>query len=254
MHEVNILGVAIDPIGLEELLSFIEQAIQRQERRVLAHVHVRALCIACEQEWFRQFLNRADLVFCDGMGVQLGARLLGERLPERLTFADWTWSLAERCAARGYSIYFLGNPPGVAEQAASRLRERYPGLRVVGAQDGFFDKTPGSPENEEVVRQINLARPDILMVGLGMPLQEQWLEENWPRLDATVALPCGAAFEYLSGSLKRGPRWMTQNYLEWLARLIISPRRYWRRYLGDNTRFLFWILRQKFFGNPSDGS
>lgn len=247
---VNILGVQVGALRLEDVLARIEAVIASRQRAVIANINVKALCLAYRLGWYRDFLNRADLAFCDGMGVQLGARLLGERLPERFTYADWTWPLAEMCAAKGYSLYFLGNPPGVAEQAASRLRERYPALRVVGCRDGFFDHAWGSSDNEAVLQQIDLARPDILLVGFGMPLQEQWLQENWPRLSAAVALPCGAAFEYVSGRLKRGPRWMTDHYLEWLARIFISPRRYWKRYLFDNTRFLFWVLRQRLFGNP----
>ena len=250
MHKVEILGVRLDPLRLDEVLALIGRTIDSSGRALIANVNVRALYLAHQHPWFGEFLNNADLVFCDGMGVQIGARWLGYSIPERFTLADWMFPLTEMACAKEYSFFFLGNPAGVAERAAARLQERFPTVHIVGSRHGFFDKAPGSVENEAVIAQINAARPDILLVGFGMPLQEEWLSQNWPRLEARVALPCGALFEYLSGDLKRGPRWMTQHYLEWLARVIISPRRYARRYLYENICFLYWVARQKFKGRP----
>lgn len=250
MGKINVLGVQIDQIRLADILAAISQAVMTRQRTLITHVNVTGLCIAYEQEWYRQFLNQADLIYCDGMGVQMGARLLGHNLPERFTLADWIWPLAEMAVRDRLSLYLLGNPPGVAERSVERMRERFPELIIAGTQHGFFVKTAGSPENEAVVRQINSARPDILLVGLGMPMQEKWLKENWEHLNAWVGITCGALFEYISGDLKRGPAWMTQYYLEWLARILISPRRYAVRYLRDNPLFLYRVLRQRLSAPP----
>jgi N-acetylglucosaminyldiphosphoundecaprenol N-acetyl-beta-D-mannosaminyltransferase len=246
MHKVNVLGVSIDPLRLDEMLASIQNTIAAGQRALVAHVNATGLCLACEHAWLRQFFNQADLVFCDGMGVKLAARLLGYHIPERYTLADWMWRLIDVLACNNHSLYLLGNPPGVPERAAQRLKAKCSGLTIAGTQHGFFDKTPGSAENEAVLDQINHLKPDILMVGMGMPLQERWLNENWPRLDVNVAVTCGALFEYIAGDLPRGPRWMTDHYLEWLARLLISPRRYGKRYLRDNPVFLYRVLMQKF--------
>lgn len=251
MTKVNVLGVAIDALRLEQVLERICQVIDVRQRLLIMHTNITGLNIAYEQAWYREALNAADLVFCDGMGVKLGARLLGQDIPQRFTLADWMWPFAELAAKRGDTLFLLGNPLGVAERAAARLRQRFPTLRVGGTQHGFFDKTPGSQENEAVIQRLNACQPDIVMVGLGMPLQEKWLHENWPRLDVKVAITCGALFEYLAGDLRRGPQWMTDHYLEWLARLLISPRRYTRRYLRDNPLFLYRVLKQKFAGEAS---
>jgi N-acetylglucosaminyldiphosphoundecaprenol N-acetyl-beta-D-mannosaminyltransferase len=190
-------------------------------------------------------LNSAEIVFCDGAGVVLGARILGNHIPQRITYADWTWQLAEFAEPRGFTLFFLGARPGVADKAAANLKARYPDLRIVGTHHGYFDKTPGSAENEAVIEQINTVRPNILIVGFGMPLQERWLMENWDRIDANVALTGGAVFDYVSGELQRAPRWMTDNGLEWLGRLLIEPRRLWRRYLIGNPLFLWRVLKQR---------
>jgi N-acetylglucosaminyldiphosphoundecaprenol N-acetyl-beta-D-mannosaminyltransferase len=185
------------------------------------------------------------LVFCDGAGVMLGARLLGHHIPERITYADWIWQLAEFAEPRGFTFFFLGARPGVADKAAASLKARYPALRVVGTHHGYFDKTPGSAENEAVIEQINAVKPNILIVGFGMPLQERWLRDNWDHIDANVALTGGAVFDYVSGELQRAPRWMTDNGLEWLGRLLIEPRRLWKRYLIGNPLFIWRVLKQR---------
>jgi N-acetylglucosaminyldiphosphoundecaprenol N-acetyl-beta-D-mannosaminyltransferase len=133
----------------------------------------------------------------------------------------------------------------VADKAAANLKARYPDLRIVGTHHGYFDKTQGCAENEAVIEQINTVKPNILIVGFGMPLQERWLMENWDRIDANVALTGGAVFDYVSGELRRAPRWMTENGLEWLGRLIIEPRRLWKRYLIGNPIFLWRVLKQR---------
>ena len=130
-------------------------------------------------------------------------------------------------------------------KAAVRLTERFPNLRILGTHHGFFDKTPGSLENEDVIQRINAVKPDILVTGFGMPLQERWLMDNWDRIEANVALTGGAVFDYISEELRRAPRWMTDHSLEWLGRLIIEPRRLWRRYLIGNPLFLWRVLKQR---------
>ena len=245
LRNVSVLGVRIHALSLEQLLSLILQVSLHQERAIVANVNVRALNLACEASWFRAFLNQSEIVFCDGFGVKWCARLLGARLPERFTPPDWLPRLAELAVQHGLTFFFVGSRPGVAAAAAAHLQAQSPTLKIVGTQHGEFDKTLGSLENEAVVQAINAARPNILLVGFGMPLQEKWLLENWERLNGNVALPVGAALDYLAGATRRGPRWMTDHGLEWLARLLIEPRRLWRRYLIGNPLFLWRVLLQR---------
>lgn len=242
----KILGVTICSLTSNQLHQQLEQIILFGEKHLILHANVYALNIAHEVDWFRNFLNSAKIIFCDGAGVMLGARILGYHIPERITYADWAWQLAKFAEQRGFTFFFLGAKPGVAEKASIKLKERYPDLQVVGVHHGYFDKTPGNPENEAVIRQINAVKPNILIVGFGMPLQERWLMENWDRIEANVALTGGAVFDYISGELRRGPRWMTNHGLEWLARLIIEPRRLWKRYIIGNPLFLWRVLKQRF--------
>lgn len=244
-QKINVLGIEIDNISLDEILDRIEKSIIDRERIVITHVHVKGLNIAYQQDWFREYLNRSDINFCEGKGVKLAARWLGYKNVYVHTFADWIDRLAELAESGGFSIFFLGNPPGIAIRATQVLQGKFTNIKIAGSYHGYFDKRSGHPENEVVLKLINAAQPDILMVGFGMPLQEKWTKDNWHRLDAKVTIMCGALPEYIAGTLPRAPKWMTENYLEWLGRIIISPRRYWKRYLYDNSILLLRILKSK---------
>ena len=235
----------MDPISVEELQAEIKRLVRSGEPGLVLNVNTHCLNLCHDDPALRGFLNSADVVFCDGAGVMFAARLLGRRIPERITYADWAWRLAAFAEAEGLSLFLLGARPGVAEEAARRLKARHPALPISGVHHGYFDHAAGSPENETVLREIQAARPDLLLVGLGMPLQEHWLMQNRHRIEAGVALTGGAVFDYVSGSLRRGPRLLTDNGFEWLARLLVEPRRLWRRYLFGNPIFLLRILGQR---------
>jgi len=241
----KILGARIHPISVEKLNSFIAKNILVHQKTIIANVNVHALNIAFITPWFRDFLNNSPIVFCDGFGVIFGARILGFKIPERITYADWIWQLAEFSSIRNFTFYFLGSKDGIAEKAAFRLLERFPELKINGIGNGYFDKTPGSLENEKVIERINKIKPDVLIIGFGMPLQERWLLDNWDRIDAKIALTGGAVFDYISGELQRGPKFLTNHGFEWLARLLIEPRRLWKRYLIGNPIFMWRIFKQK---------
>jgi len=243
--QISILGTSLSLCDKQTLLHMIQRTTFNKQPLLILSGNVHSFNLAYENEWLRDFFNQADVVRLDGAGLRLGARLLGISTPPRLTWADFAWDLAEFCAEHQFSLFFLGGRPGVAEKAADKLRFTHPSLNVVGIHHGYFDKTADHLENEIVISQVNAVRPDILIVGFGMPLQEKWLYENWKRLDVNVTLTGGAVFDYISGELQRGPKWMTDNGLEWLARLVIEPRRLWRRYIVGNPLFLWRVFRQR---------
>jgi N-acetylglucosaminyldiphosphoundecaprenol N-acetyl-beta-D-mannosaminyltransferase len=181
-------------------------------------------------------LQRADLVYCDGYGVRLAARVLGLPVPHRMTGADWIWGLATLCERSSQPIYLLGSEPPIAREAAARLRRWYPKLDVVGAHHGFFGLD--SPHNERVIEDINAHGPSIVLVGMGTPKQELWVDRYAERLNGAVVWTVGALFDYVSGHTPRAPRWLADNGLEWIFRLTIEPQRMWRRYLLGNPIFL----------------
>jgi N-acetylglucosaminyldiphosphoundecaprenol N-acetyl-beta-D-mannosaminyltransferase len=144
LSTVHVLGVTLHAITAAQLLSGIESTMVENRRAIVANVNVNAMNLAWEQPGFRAFLNRSDVVFCDGFGVKWGARLLGQRVPERITYADWMWQLAEFAEPRGFTFFFLGARPGVAASAAGRLRERFPARPpgVLKTNRSFGPSTP----------------------------------------------------------------------------------------------------------------
>lgn len=230
---------------VDELHEQINNFIRQEEHALVLNVNVHCMNLMYDVSWLRPFLNSAEIVFCDGIGVVIGAWMLGEYLPQRITYADWMWQLCAFAESEGHSLFLLGAKEGISEQARDKLMQTFPQLNIVGTHHGYFTKTPEHPENQAVIEVINRTKPDILMVSFGMPLQEKWLLENWDSLDANVALTGGAALDYISGNLRRAPKWMTDNGLEWLGRLIIEPRRLWQRYVIGNPLFLFRVLQYR---------
>jgi N-acetylglucosaminyldiphosphoundecaprenol N-acetyl-beta-D-mannosaminyltransferase len=245
---VVVLGVPIDPLTIPELHERLLQFVRGNGRATVLHANVHAINLAQRFPWFGDRLRQADLVFCDGHGVMLGARLLGQHLPERITYAEWMWRLAAFCETHGLSLYFLGARDGVAAAAAGRLQGRHPRLRIAGTHHGYFDMAAASPDSEQVIDGINGSRPDIVIVGFGMPLQEDWVGRYRTRIGAPVVLTGGAVFDYVSGRLRRPPRWMTTRGLEWLGRLLIEPGRLWTRYVVGNPLFIARVLRARLSG------
>jgi N-acetylglucosaminyldiphosphoundecaprenol N-acetyl-beta-D-mannosaminyltransferase len=245
-NKITFMSIAIDPLTAHEVLERIAGFIDCRERALVLNVNVHAYNLAAEQPWLVGYLNSAEINFCDGAGIILGARLHGLTIPERITYADWYWQLAAMAEDRDYSLFFLGAKPGVAQRAADVLRDRHPRLRIVGIRDGYFDMASGSADNETLIETINAASPDIITLGMGMPLQERWLYENWHHINACVGLTGGAVFDYVSGEVQRAPRWMTDNGLEWLGRMFVEPRRLWKRYIVGNPVFLARVLRERF--------
>ena len=243
--EIRVLGIRIHVISVPQLHGEIERLVQEHAHSLILNVNTHAINLALQHHWLAELYEGAGLVFCDGAGVILGARILGNSIPDRITYADWIWELAEFAEQARLSLYMLGSHLGVSEQAAAIIQARFPRLRILGHHHGYFDKSSASAENEGVLRSINRCRPNILIVGMGMPTQERWLAQNWGRVEADVALTGGAVFDYVTGSLRRPPKAMTDHGWEWLGRLLIEPRRLWRRYLVGNPLFLARVLMSR---------
>lgn len=240
----GILGVNVASVTSDDLFRLIDTTVQSRQKALVLNVNAHALNLSYELTWLRDYFNHAEMVFPDGYGAIWAGRTLGYHMHPRITYADWFYDLAAFAAGRRYSLFFLGGRPGVAEGARSVLLARHPRLRVLGALQGHFDHSRDSTDNRKVIKEINAAKPNLLVVGFGMPRQERWLLENWEELDANIALTGGAVFDYVSGMLKRPPRLLTDHGMEWLGRLLIEPGRLWRRYLLGNPKFVARVLRQ----------
>ncbi len=242
---VDILGVRVHPVGLDDLLDRVGAAIAAGDPFTVAYANVHVLNTVARDGRLTRFLNSVDICFCDGNGVRMGARILGQQLAHRMTGADWIWDLAARAEAQGWRIWWIGGEPGVTDEAAAKLRQRHPGLQI-GTDHGYHARQ--GPEDAASIDRINNFKPDIVLVGMGTPVQEYWTEERRDRIDAPVVWCLGATADFLAGRVSRGPRWFTDRY-EWVGRLIAEPRRLWKRYLLGNPAFVARVVAQK-LGRP----
>ena len=242
--EVSLLQTRFHKLTVNELIDYIVKAASLEKKTVVGHVNVRAMNFACEMTWYRDFFNNADLVFCDGFGVLLGARLLGYSIQSvhRMTCPDYIENLALACEQQDVSLFIIAGKPGLVDKTITKLRTIAPNLRIQG-HHGYFEKS--GAENDLVIQKINKFNPGILYIGFGMPLQERWILDNINCIQARVFLPLGACLDFYTDTVYRGPRWMTDYGFEWLTRLITEPQRLWNRYIFGNPLFLYRILRQR---------
>ncbi|BAY17459.1 glycosyl transferase, WecB/TagA/CpsF family protein [Anabaenopsis circularis NIES-21] len=242
--EVKVLDTRFHKLTVQDLISYIVEAGKVAQKTVIAHVNVRGMNFAYQLPWYRNFLNNADLVFCDGVGVLLGAKLLGYQMEpiHRMTCPDYIESLAIACEQNNISLFLLAGQPGVTDKAIKKLLAIAPNLRIDG-HHGYFDKS--GKDNDNVIEKINQFKPDVLYIGFGMPLQERWILDHFDKIDTRVFLPLGACLDFYTDSVYRGPRWLTDNGFEWLTRLVTEPTRLWERYIVGNPLFLYRVLKQR---------
>lgn len=227
VNSVELLGIRLDDVTLDETVDILEGYIASDTPHLIATTNTEFIMAARKNREFRAVLNAADLSFADGIGVILGLRLFGQRVREHVRGTDVVEKLVERAAGKGYSIFMLGAQEGVAEEAAARLKERYPRLKIAGTHSG----SPRPEYDDEQVALIQAAGPvDILLVAYGAPAQETWIYRNMQRTGVPVAIGVGGVFDFLAGRVPRAPRLIRRLELEWLYRLIRQPWR-WRRQL-----------------------
>lgn len=238
---IEVLGVPIACLTPEGALGEIERLYESEHPAFVAHVNVHTLNLASGDPGFHEVLRKADLVLNDGKGVMLAARLQGHRFPADLNGNFFSPLVLGRAAEQGWPVFFFGARPGVAERAAERLKQRFPSLRVAGVRDGFL--APGG--ESEVAREILESGAGVVMVGLGNPLQERWIECYLGQTGARLGIGVGAFFDFQAETLPRAPALLNRLGLEWAYRLAREPRRMWRRYLVGNPLFLARIARAR---------
>ncbi|WP_249011744.1 WecB/TagA/CpsF family glycosyltransferase [Conexibacter sp. DBS9H8] len=238
----SIFDIEIDLAEPQQMLATISRwAAHGLSRRVM-YVNAHVVNQSRSNPALAAALKRADLVYCDGYGVRLAAHFLDRPVPHRMTGADWIWDLASLCELASQPIYLLGSEPPIAREAAAKLRRWYPQLDVTGAHHGFFEL--GSPHNDRVIEDINAHPAAIVLVGMGTPKQELWVDRYAGALNGSVVWTVGALFDYVSGHVPRAPRWLADNGWEWVFRLALEPQRMWRRYLLGNPVFLSRVIAE----------
>jgi N-acetylglucosaminyldiphosphoundecaprenol N-acetyl-beta-D-mannosaminyltransferase len=230
---VRLGKIEIDSIGFREAVDAVTALARNGRAELVVTPNADHLVRLEEDAEFREVYRAASLVVADGMPLVWASRLIGPGLPERVSGSDLMLAVCERAAREDLPVFILGGPPGVAPIAATKLVNRYPGLRIVGCYSPPFGFEKDAAENDRIVGMINASGARIVFVGVGCPKQERWIHAHRTRLEAGVLLGVGAAIEFAAGTLSRAPAWMQKSGSEWLFRLCQDPKRLARRYARD---------------------
>jgi len=221
---VNILGIGVAKMTMSQVLDWIRIMVEQGKPRHIVTANAEIIHRAYSQPEFRKVMEKADLVTADGSGVMWAARTLGNPLPERVTGIDLINNIFPLAEEKGWKVYFLGAAPEVVEKAVLNTLSKHPLLRVAGYRHGFYSQE----EVGDVVANISGTRPDILLVAMGVPRQELFIQEHMKELNVPVSIGVGGSFDVLAGTAKRAPVWMQRMGLEWLYRLYKQPSRFRR--------------------------
>jgi N-acetylglucosaminyldiphosphoundecaprenol N-acetyl-beta-D-mannosaminyltransferase len=236
----NVLDVSIHAVSMEQCVALCDDAIASRERLTIGVVNAAKMMKMRSDRLLRDSVVGADLIVADGMAVVWASRILGQRLPERVTGIDLFEELLSLADRKNLSVYLLGAAAEVLEELVRRVRSRFPGVRIAGYRDGYFSDV----EAEQVAFDISAAKPDMLFVGITTPKKELFLEAWGPKLDVTICHGVGGSFDVMAGKTSRAPVLWQRLGIEWLWRVVQEPTRMWKRYLVTNGQFIALVARE----------
>jgi N-acetylglucosaminyldiphosphoundecaprenol N-acetyl-beta-D-mannosaminyltransferase len=238
---VELLGSPLDaldmPATVDRCLDLIENA-ERPARQV--SLNAAKVVESARDDRMRRFIRESDVVSADGQSVVWAARLLGRPVPERVAGIDLMHELLGEAAKRGLTVYLLGAREEVLRTASGRLLAMYPGLRLAGATNGYFE----AGTEQAVADEIRDSGAHLLFVAMSSPMKERWLDSYLEQTGVRFGMGVGGALDVLAGERERAPRWAQRVGLEWAFRMAQEPTRMWRRYLVGNARFLWLVARE----------
>ncbi|HIZ29341.1 MAG TPA: WecB/TagA/CpsF family glycosyltransferase [Candidatus Adamsella sp.] len=220
----------------EEVLALLSKDIDSGRSIELFFLNAHCFNLAQKDREYFDILNSCDYLLNDGIGIKIASKIEKLVLKKNLNGTDFIPEIAEMAAKKGYKIFLLGAKDGIAEEAAVKLKEKFEGLQIAGVHSGYG-------LDESVLEMINNSKADILIAGMGVPMQEKWIRENKSKLGSVkLFVGGGAILDFLSQRIRRAPLFMRKFGLEWVFRLCLEPGRLWRRYLVGNFLFFYYIL------------
>lgn len=224
MERIEVLGCKFDNVNMQEAVEKCKEFINGDNGNLIVTPNPEIVMRAREDEEFKNIINNAELVIPDGIGIVKAANILKTPLKERVAGYDLICNLLEEGKDGSISFYFFGSKPGFAEEAKQKLEKKYPNIKIVGTHTGYFN----SEEEEEIVKEIRNLRPDVLLVGIGAPKQEKFINKYKNEGFFKIGIGCGGSIDVLAGEVKRAPKLFIKLHLEWFYRLLKQPSRFGR--------------------------
>lgn len=235
--KVNILGIKVDKVNIDQASDIIIENIKNGDKPISVFTPNSEIIMAgYRDKEFGDLLNSADLLTADGIGVVYASKIVKNPISERAPGYDIACMALEKLASLGGSVYLFGSKPGVADTAAENITKKYPGIKIAGTSDGYFDEE----KEKKIIEDINKANPDMLFVCLGAPKQEKWISAHKAELNTRACLGIGGSLDVFAGTVKRAPEFYTKHGIEWLYRLMKQPSRFGR--MLELPRFGFKVL------------
>ncbi len=244
MEKVELFDIRFDNYDFADLMQFLDDAIQRREPTYVLTCNVDHLINLRRDSYFRNVYQQAGATVADGMPIVWVSRLFGTPLKRRVAGSDILTELGLDFERKRYRIYFLGAGEGVAEEAKRNLLLKFPAMHIVGCYSPPLGFEQDELECARIIKLLKDAKPDIVFMGVGSPKQEKWIYQFHQEYGAPVSIGVGATFDFLAGRVKRAPVVFQRSGLEWLWRLYREPKRLWRRYLVEDTKFLKLLLTE----------
>ncbi len=235
------MGLPLDALSMQETVAEVKRIVAEGVPRQQMSLNAAKVVTACQDGDLRAAVRGSALVNADGAAVVYASRFLGQPVPERVAGCDLMEELLRRAPNERWRPFFLGAQPHVVERVVHIAQRRWPGLEVAGYRDGFFDPA----EEAEVAAQIAASRAHLLFVALPSPRKEVFLARWLARMNVPFSMGVGGSFDVMAGELDRAPPWMRNNGLEWAHRLMLEPRRMFRRAVVDSARFTWLVLQAR---------
>jgi N-acetylglucosaminyldiphosphoundecaprenol N-acetyl-beta-D-mannosaminyltransferase len=241
MQKAELLGLCFDTVTMETAVArCLELCHDRRTSHTIITVNASHLCMMRRDPELALACRTAHLTVADGMSVVWALRASGQAIPERVSGVDLMAQLLAAAGKHQLRVYFLGAKREVVTALVERCRVQHPGLEIAGFRDGYF----GPDDHLNIVEEIRASRAHMLFVGMPSPFKETWCERHRQRLEVPVIMGVGGSFDVLAGFIQRAPRWAQSMGLEWFWRLLMEPRKLWKRYLTTNSEFIWFAGRE----------
>ena len=239
MEKVDVLGCKFDNVNMQEAVDICKGFIKSDKGNLIVTPNPEIVMRAKDDEEFKNIINSAELVIPDGIGIIKAGNILKTPLKERVAGYDLICNLLELGKDGSISFYFFGSKPGYAEEAKQKMEEKYPNIKILGTHTGYFKLE----EEEAIVGEIRSLKPDVLLVGIGAPKQEKFINKYKNEGFFKIGIGCGGSIDVLAGEVKRAPKLFIKLHLEWLYRLLKQPSRLGRMMVLP--KFMKEVKKQK---------